>query len=68
MAAGRIRIPPELATAAALTGNLSVRQVFGREGVSDLIVSRLSVGQLASDGFPVAIATQSACVYAVSGA
>ncbi|MBV8900715.1 MAG: alpha-amylase [Verrucomicrobia bacterium] len=65
---GRIRIPPELATAAALTGNLKVQQLFGREGVSDLIVSRLGAGQLASDGFPVSIATQSACVYAVTGA
>jgi glycosidase len=65
---GRIRIPPELATAAALTGNLKVQQLFSREGVSDTIVSRLSAGQLASDGFPVSIATQSACVYAVTGA
>lgn len=65
--AGRVRIPPELATAAALTGNLEVRQLLGREGVSDVIVSRLSAGQFGSDGFPVSIATQSACVYAVTG-
>ncbi|MBV9999592.1 MAG: alpha-amylase [Verrucomicrobia bacterium] len=65
---GQIRIPPELANAAALTGNLAVRQVFGRDGESDAIVARLSAGQLAGNGFPVSIATQSACVYVVSGA
>jgi hypothetical protein len=65
---GRIRIPPELATAAALPGNLKVQQLFDREGISDGIVSRLSAAQLVSDGFPVSIANQSTCVYAVSGA
>jgi hypothetical protein len=65
---GRIRIPQELATAAGLAGNLGIRQLFGREGASDVIVSRLSASQLASDGFPVSIANQSACVYAVAAA
>ena len=62
--AGLVRDRPG-ASAASPQGSAALA---GRGGASDLIVSRLSAGQLASDGFPVAIAVQSACVYAVTGA
>ena len=62
---GRIRIPPELAAAAGLADGLAVRLLLDRDGEQSSSVADLVVGKLVTDGFPVAIASQTACVYVV---
>jgi len=62
---GRIRIPAELAAAAALRSELKLRLVLDRDGVPQDAGTQVTKEQLVRDGFPVAIAKQSANVYVV---
>jgi glycosidase len=62
---GRIRLPQELVAAAGLAGELRVGLLLDCEGACDSLVTKLTAGQLTSDGFPVSLSNQSASVYAV---
>jgi glycosidase len=63
---GYIRIPQELAAAVGLNGNVIVRLVLDRQGQRDALVASLTVEQLRSQGFPVAVPNQSAHVYMIA--
>lgn len=65
-AAGRIRLPSELAAAAGLNGPLDVKLVLDRGGRQDVPVTQSTAGELASQGFTVSIPDQSAHVFVVS--
>ena len=62
---GRIRIPPELVAAAGLADPLCVRLLLDRDGAQPGPVADVAAGKLVTDGFPVAIASQTAQVYVV---
>ena len=64
---GRIRIPPELVAAAGFTGGVNVQLRLDREGKRDDCVAAINAARLTSEGFPVSLANQSACVYAIAG-
>jgi glycosidase len=65
--AGPIRIPRELASAAALPDLLEVRLILDRDGTQDTPVAEVTAARLASEGFPVNVPVQSAQVFEVVG-
>jgi hypothetical protein len=64
---GRIRIPRELVVAVGLISSVSVHLLLDRGGRRDNSIATVNVEQLTSDGFPVSVSNQSACVYAIAG-
>ena len=62
-ASGQIRIPTQLANAANLTGNPTVRLVLNRAGAQNSVVGSRSVSSLSSVGFPVTLADQESQAY-----
>ena len=65
-AAGRIRVPPDLAEAAHLQDQLSVSLLLDRTGRTDTAVTRLSRQELTSGGFEAALLNQDTRAYLVT--
>jgi glycosidase len=63
--AGPLRLPAELCAAAGLRARLSIELVLDHHGAAKVAVGSMSVDEVIAKGFPVAIANQSSCVYAI---
>jgi glycosidase len=62
---GKVRVPAELADAAALGADLEVRLVLGGDGAADEVVATTTRDDLASAGFEAIVGDQRANVYAI---
>jgi glycosidase len=63
--AGALRIPAELAKAANLAAEVSVRLVLDRAGAQDVVLARQTRESLVETGFSVALPNQSSAVFAI---
>jgi glycosidase len=62
---GRVRMPAELAAAAGLGGDVTVRLLLDRGGAQKVTVARPTREGLVRDGFAVAVPNQTAQVYVI---
>lgn len=64
---GRVRLPSELIDAAGLPATLRVRLCLDRSGTRDELVGDFQTSDLMTDGLPLTVPAETACVYAMNG-
>ena len=60
---GQVRIPMELSAAVQFSEHVTTRLILNSEGATNSLIGRSTVGELASNGFPVSIPNQTSYVY-----